>query len=288
MSRKIACLVLYAPVIHQGYIRLLQDHASEVSLIAIVGTELLEQVGYKEKEIRAISPETAKSLIEYLVSTEVIILTPGNIGSIDSGFKTIRLVEDDVTRPLCERYWPGRQDIWRISAFLRWDSTRVFSQEPAGYDRVSETVEDNGFLQMAQEASRAASDWWRQLGAVVVRDGQVLDIVYNKHLPSQHTPYVLGDPRDFVKAGERSELASAIHCEQQIIANAANKGYSLSGASLYIPVFPCPVCAKMVALSGINRCYFWAGHASLDGRTILKTFGVELILVKKIPDFQSW
>jgi dCMP deaminase len=288
MSRKIACLVLYAPVIHQGYIQLLRNHADSVNLIAIVGTELLEQVGYKEKEIRAISPETAKSLIEHLVSTDVSILTPENINSIDLGFKTIRLVEDDVTRVICERYWPERQDIWRISAFLRWDSTRVFSQDPTEYDRISETVEDNGFLRLAQEVSQRTSDWWRQVGAVLVKNGQVVDVVYNRHLPSEHTPYVLGDPRDFVKAGERSELASAIHCEQQIIANAARSAYSLEGTSLYIPIFPCPVCAKMIALSGIKKCYFWSGHASLDGRTIMKTFNVELILVKKTPDYQPW
>ena len=95
-------------------------------------------------------------------------------------------------------------------------------------------------------------------------------------------PYIDGDPRDFIKAGERSELCSAFHSELSIITRAANEGLKLSDGEtyIYVSVFPCPMCAMQVAYSGVRRCYFSSGHASLRGEDVLKSQNVEIILVK--------
>ena len=98
-------------------------------------------------------------------------------------------------------------------------------------------------------------------------------------LPSDYTPYQVGHIRDFVKAGERQELSSTIHSEQKIIAEAARKGISLEGTSLYITHFPCPVCVKIIIFSGIKCCYFSQGTANLSGEKLLKLFGIKLLAV---------
>ncbi len=133
---------------------------------------------------------------------------------------------------------------------------------------------------LARTESTKTSDWWRAVGGVLVKDRDVTLAEHNHHVPSDHTPYANGDPRDVVEAGTDSHIATAMHAEQSIIVAAARRGIALEGASLYLTVFPCPVCAKLVAYSGIKKVYFGSGHASLDGETILKANDVELFRVK--------
>ena len=93
-------------------------------------------------------------------------------------------------------------------------------------------------------------------------------------------PWADGYSIDIIKAGEQSELASAMHAEQVLIARAAEEGISLRGTDIYLTTFPCPLCAKLIAFSGIRRCFIKGGHASLDGEHVLRARRVEIILVK--------
>ena len=63
-----------------------------------------------------------------------------------------------------------------------------------------------------------------------------------------------------------------------IIAEAARS--VLEGASIYLSVFPCPDCAKLIAHSGIKKVYFSGGHASFDGEVNLRAEKVEIIFVE--------
>ncbi|OGF76429.1 hypothetical protein A3H65_01200 [Candidatus Giovannonibacteria bacterium RIFCSPLOWO2_02_FULL_45_14] len=128
--------------------------------------------------------------------------------------------------------------------------------------------------------SKKATNLWRQVGAVVARDGNVLATGFNKQVPSQHTPYYEGDARMFFKRGLNIELTTDQHAESVVISEAAKKGIALLGADLYISTFPCPPCAKIVAAAGIKRCYFLSGYSMLDGERILKDSGVEIIQVR--------
>jgi len=274
------CLVVYMPVPHRGYDLLFRRRPGVgADIVYLVGSDLLEEIGYSEKEIRAFNPWVAQKLARILLddSVPVEILSRRNIHELYS--MNIIAAADEVTRALAERYWQGMEITWD-TAFLRYDTKRVFSQEPAGYDRVSEDPQDREFMALAEAIKDRTSDWWRQVGAIAVKDGKVLYVKYNRHMPSEHTPYAVGDPRDFVPAGTQSELASAVHCEQQIVAAAARDGVPLLGATLYVTVFPCPACAKFIGLSGFRRCCFGAGHASLNGVEEMKKEGVELIFVK--------
>ena len=60
----------------------------------------------------------------------------------------------------------------------------------------------------------------------------------------------------------------------------AKRGIALEGASIYVTTFPCPVCAKSVALSGIKKVYYSKGYSLLDAEDILRAYGVEIVLVK--------
>ena len=130
---------------------------------------------------------------------------------------------------------------------------------------------------MAQ--ARLSSDWWRQVGALIVRDDDLLGVAYNEHRPTEYSPYLNGDPRNDFSRGVHIELSTAIHAEARLVARAARDGRSLAGADLYVSTFPCPPCARLVAEAGVRRCFFAGPYATLDGDAVLRAAGVELIWV---------
>ncbi len=279
-------LLLYVPVFHAGYVQLINKYKNEVAAVFVIGDKFIEEFSSR-KEIRALDPLVAVRIIDIVFLRDPLspvfwdlFLLREESNLVLAMEKEIITTRDDVCQYVIKKYLPSQPVIYDTT-FLRWDRNSVFSQTTVSYDWASEREFDREMMTLARKEAEKTSDWWRQIGAVLVnKDGVVVSSAYNRHMPSDYEPYFVGDPRDFVKAGERSELASAIHAEQGIIANAARFGTPLMGASLYVNVFPCPVCAKLIAAAGISRLYVADGHASLDGEAVLKDAGVEIILVK--------
>ncbi|MFH1145887.1 MAG: deaminase [bacterium] len=277
-------LLLDVPVIHAGYIKLFDKYSYQVDQLAILDKDLLERFGFVENkvkgwqpEIRALEPNTANLLITGAGWFRFVRLV--SIRHMeDYQSAEIITVNEAIMRHLIAQYFPHNKVIYE-SVFLRWDEASVYSNSNVNYDRISKDVFDQRIMETLGELKQQSSDWWRQVGAGIVKDQQLIITSYNHHLPTDQTVYLEGDPRDYVKAGQDSHLSTAIHAEQAVIAQAAKQGISLDGGSIYVTVFPCPVCAKLIAWSGIKKCYFSSGHASLDGETVLKSHGVEIILV---------
>lgn len=268
-------LLLYLPVLHQGYIEMFKRCAPEIHGAYVFGKELVEQLQYRGREIRALEPEVACQVLQSLKFFPVTgILSPEQA----SRFNQYRIVMpcEGMSHRFAEKYLPSAK-IQFDTAFLRWDETNVFSQKPVNISRTSENSFDREMMERAVEKRRESSDWWRQVGALVVRDGKPVFGCSNQHLPTEHTPYIHGDPRDAIEAGKHSELCSAIHAEQAMIVEAARM--FLEGSDVYVTTFPCPVCAKLLAHAGIRRLFFRSGHAALDGQTIMESHGVEIIHV---------
>ena len=135
-------------------------------------------------------------------------------------------------------------------------------------------------IALALKNAGYSADWYRQVGAVVVKNKQVLVSGYNKRQPTPHSAYIEDDPRNFLTYGEDTHLRHTLHAEQDVIAQAAKNGISLDGAEMYVTTFPCPDCAANIAASGIKKCYFSEGYAQLDGEKILRQSGIEIIQVK--------
>lgn len=271
-------IILYAPVLHNGYIGFLKKYKKETSRVFILDEEFSGEFTSFEKEIRAISPVIMRRLIESL-GFETYILKKKNLNIFR--FKDIRIIAagDQVSKGFVKKYL-NHLNVVFDAIFLRWDEQHIATQKPVDYTRVSTDYFDVKMCKLAKKESKNSSDWWRHVGAVVVKNGKIILSGYNKHVPSEHIPYVFGDIRDHIKPGTNSHISSALHAEQTIITEAARQGISLKGSSIYLTTFPCPVCAKLVAYSGIRRCYFTEGHASFDGEEVLVANGVETILVK--------
>lgn len=272
-------MILYVPVIHKGYLELLRRYKEEDFELFILGQEFIDEFS-DVKEIRAIEPAVAAALMRIVAERRFVdVLVREYVDRYD--YLKDRLViisNDELSRKFAEKYLKNNK-VEIDSAFLRWDEKSVLSKSDVNYDSVSENDFDRQMMGLAMKESNLSSDWWRHVGCALVKDGRVIFKAHNHHVPNEHVPYIAGDPRDFVKAGTSSELCSALHAEQSAIAWAANEGISLKGVHAYVTVFPCPVCAKLIAYSGISKVFYFTGHASLDGVEVLKSKGVEIVFV---------
>jgi dCMP deaminase len=269
--------ILYLPVIHDGYLLFLGSHRA--SRIFLLGHEFIDELA-EHVEIRSLDPETAACCLSALDAPSTKVLDREILNDLRRE-RGLRIITPDerITRKFIGRYFP-ETDVTFERTFLRWEESNVFSLSDVPFDRVSKDSLDQERMKQAVERAEQGSDWWRRVGALLVTKTGVVFKSNNEHLPTEYTPYINGDPRDSIKAGMNSEFSSSLHAEKGVLAQALVTGTSTLGADLYVSVFPCPGCAKLVAFSGVKRLFFQSGHASLDGVDNLKHKGVEIIKVE--------
>ena len=271
-------IILYIPVIHNGYLEFFRKY-HDVDCLYIPSDELIDEFTPFKREIRQISAIVMKDIIESgKLFQRVEILNHSSISKIQNC--QIITASDSVSSGIVGKYFPHSNPVID-TVFLRWDEKNVRSEKPAGYDEISTDPFDREMIEIAGNEAVKGSCWWRRVGAVLVKDRKIMLIKHNIHVPSEHSPYAIGDPRDFIEAGKDNEIATTLHAEEMIVVEAARRNdLGLEGTSIYPIVFPCPKCAKMIAYSGIKKCYFKEGHASLDGLESMKAKKVKIILVK--------
>ena len=264
-------LIVYTPVLHKGYVDLVENNKE--GTIYILGDWIGEEISYLKKEIRALSPEKIVTILQALFpNTTCTILHRKHLKDIVSTYETIVLPNDDISFYLVETYLDKASNIIVEDVFLRWDRKNTKEYK----DIICEVVEPSEYMERAKNLSKKSSDWWRQVGAVIVRDDHILTEGCNTHLPHEHINYIHGDPRNTSHKGKDIELSSAIHAEAKAIAIAAQKGISLEGSTMYVTTFPCPVCAKLIAYSGIKNVVFSEGYAMLDAQDILTSYSITI------------
>lgn len=271
-------IVAYVPVVHQGYLNFFSQFAE--APIFIVSRQLTDQFRPLQKDIRALAPADIKaSLTALLPGREVAVVDRGELEELKQEKVEVVMPDEEVSRAIASEYLAERP-VTFSSVFLRWDRAKsIVDQEIEAHQVVSHQEFDRQMMAQAESLKNKSGDWWRQVGAVIVTDGQVLDQTYNRHVPDEQQPYIDGDPRADFSRGDHIDISTALHAEAALIAQAAKKGTSLQGASLYVTTFPCPNCAKLVAYAGIKKLYFQEGYAMVDGQRILEDNGVEIIRV---------
>ncbi len=114
------------------------------------------------------------------------------------------------------------------------------------------------FMTLAAVAATRSTCLRRRVGAVVVRDGQVISTGYNgapKGTPHcAETGCLRG--RMNIPSGERQEMCRGSHAEMNAIAQAASVGVSAAGAELYCTHSPCAFCSKAIINAGIVRVVY--------------------------------
>jgi len=272
-------IVAYVPVLHEGYRRFFDKHKDAESL-NILGADVTKEFTQLAKDIRALDPQLIRdSISAWGIFKEVKVIGNDEFKGLSSEKRILIMPDEDVMRELSAKHLSGTK-IEFDSIFLRWDKHKSTEGKPVEADQtISKDQNDQKIIALLQKEAEKSADWWRHVASAVVKDGKVVLVAHNRHLPSEQTPYVNGDPRSDFHKGVNLELSTAIHSEAALVAEAAQKGISLEGASLYVTTFPCPPCAKLIAFSGIKKLYYSGGYGVLDGETVLKNKGVEIIFV---------
>lgn len=279
-------IMAYVPVIHGGYLKFFQEHAY-VDICYLIGEEIFKEfseLDYLRRKdcLRALNSKQIKKMIETLgIFKQVSILDKRMLEIFQiENFQSelIIMPDEDISHIIADKY--SLNAIFK-SVFLRWHKNNVVKEKVV---EVNETVKITDFereiMDIALKEAEKSSDWWRQVGGVIIKDDESVLIAHNSHIPDEQMPYVLGDPRGIFKKGLRIDLSTAEHAEAALIAEAAKEGISLYGSNLFITDFPCPPCAKLIAHSGIKKLYFLRGYSVLDGQEILKLAGVKIIQIR--------
>ena len=123
------------------------------------------------------------------------------------------------------------------------------------------------YLGIAKEVARRSTCFRRSIGAIIIRDDQIISTGYvgapRKTRDSFEHGECLRDKLN-IPHGQRYELCRSVHAEQNAIINAARAGVSLLGGDMYIhgtihgnpePInaFPCFICKKMILNCGLER-----------------------------------
>ncbi len=273
-------LVAYVPVLHEGYRKFFEKYEGPKELF-IFGPEITAEFSWLAKEIRQLDPILMQKAIESLgIFDNVALLDATGAAALNNPEREVMLPDEDVSRELAQKYFPQAR-VTFDTIFLRWDKHNSIAEKPVVPDEMitHEAFHRDVLGQAAQEAEKS-SDIWRHVGAAIVKEGEVILMGHNAHVPSPHTPYVNGDPRNNFHKGDHIEISTAIHAEASLIAEAARKGIVLEGAQMYVTVFPCPPCAKLIAYAGIKNLYCAGGYGVLDGEAVLKSKGVRIFFVE--------
>ena len=109
---------------------------------------------------------------------------------------------------------------------------------------------DEYFLEMATHAATRATCDRLHVGCVLVRDRDVLATGYNGSIAG--TPHCDDVGHDMVDG----HCVATVHAEQNAICMAARNGHATRGATAYVTHYPCWLCFKLLAQSGIVRVVY--------------------------------
>ena len=136
---------------------------------------------------------------------------------------------------------------------------------------------DEYFMGVSLLAAMRSKDPNTQVGACIVdNDNRILSTGYNGF------PYGCSDDEfPWERTGERNDTKYpfVVHAELNAILNA--RGKNLSGAKIYVDLFPCNECAKAIIQSGIKEVVYLSdkyAHTldTIASKRMLRSAGVAL------------
>lgn len=277
-------------VFHRGYIEFLnkmkKDKKDLVFFVGILSDELIKELTALEPDIRKVSVEDIKHIIDsYIPVEEYFSIRKDNFSEIAENLKPDKMfiLQGDKSGDFANKYLMEGKYKDMIEYYdirLRWsdDKVREFKKEASELPK-EELQEHQKFMNEALKEAEKSKCWWRQVGAVAVKNGEIIFRGFNKMLPTEDECYKIGCIRDSIAPGKSPEICSVTHAEATIISLAARNGVSLKDTTLYVTHFPCPACAKLVALAGFKKLVYFRGSSVFDGERVMASRGVDIIKI---------
>ena len=121
---------------------------------------------------------------------------------------------------------------------------------------------DKTFINIAKEIGSLSYCTRSKVGAVLVKDGNVISFGYN------------GTPAGMDNSCEENNVTKdeVIHAEMNAILKAAKSGNAVDGSTLYLSLSPCKNCCKLIIQSGIKRVVYLEDYRDLSPIEFLSKF----------------
>lgn len=132
---------------------------------------------------------------------------------------------------------------------------------------------DRAYLRMALEWAKLSHCKRKQVGAIIVKEGQIIADGYN------------GTPSGFDNCCENDAGEThwyVLHAETNAIMKVARSMNSARNATLYLTLSPCKDCSKLVHQAGIKRLVYINEYKDQSGVAFLKEAGVEVVRLENI------
>jgi dCMP deaminase len=138
---------------------------------------------------------------------------------------------------------------------------------------------DQYFMDITRLVATRSSCLRRQVGALLVKDRNILATGYNGVPSGISHCEATGCLRERLKvpSGERHELCRGLHAEQNAIIQAAKHGTNIDNATLYCTTMPCIICTKMIINAGIKKVIYGEGYADDLARGMIAEAAIEVI-----------
>jgi dCMP deaminase len=130
---------------------------------------------------------------------------------------------------------------------------------------------DKYFLDIAKTIATRSTCNRKHVGAVIVRDKNILSTGYNGSIKGQDH---CNDDNHLI---ENNHCIRTIHAEANAIVQAAKNGVKIEDAIIYITASPCFNCFKLIANAGINKIIFIEFYKDEKIFEFAKLSNIELI-----------
>ncbi len=139
------------------------------------------------------------------------------------------------------------------------------------------------FLLIAQVAALRSTCIRRQVGAVLVKDKQILSTGYNGSPARTRHCDEVGCLRQQmgIPSGERHEICRGSHAEINAIVQAAAVGAPTRGSCIYCTTEPCSFCTKAIINAGCTRMVFVEPYPDELARQLREEAGIEVVCVPR-------
>lgn len=137
---------------------------------------------------------------------------------------------------------------------------------------------DKYFMDISKLAATRSTCTRREVGAVVVRDNNILSTGYNgapsgiKHCEKETCIRNVKN----IPSGTQLDICIGLHAEQNAILQASKNGICINGGTLYCTTHPCLTCAKMIINSGILEIVYDEDYNDEESKRILKEAGIKV------------
>ena len=125
----------------------------------------------------------------------------------------------------------------------------------------------------AEVATRATCDR-KHVGAVIVRDRNILATGYNGSIGG------LGHCDDEGHMLEDGHCVRTIHAEANAIIQAAKNGSGIAAGTIYVTASPCWGCFKMIANAGLVRIVYGEFYRDQRIFEFAQKLGIELVKIE--------